>query len=353
VLIESSCSEKAAFEPAPPVAHAGISERRQDETFCAAATSTVVAEPRPVTARVADTRRLLRVIAAFTAVYLIWGSTYLGIRFAIASISPFLMAGVRFFCAGALLYGFMRLRGARPPNAKDWRTAAIVGGCLIFVGNGGVTYAEQFVSSGTVAVLIAIVPAFMALLGWLTGTGSKPRAAVWFGIAVATIGVAVMVHPSSSLTASPHQTLGIGIVLFGAAIWSAGSLYGARSRQTASPFLMAAMQMLCGGAFMIVTAVMRGELRTFAPAAITLPSMIAMVYLVLVGSIVGFTAYLWLLRNVEPTRVATYAYVNPIVAVLLGRVIGGERFTPQLLTGSALVVAGVALIVTFRAPSQK
>jgi drug/metabolite transporter (DMT)-like permease len=296
--------------------------------------------------------RLVRVVLAFAAVYLIWGSTFLGIRIAIQTIPPGIMAGMRWGIAGALLYAVLRWRGASPPSARDWRTAALIGGGIIFGGNGTVTYAERFIPSGTVAVIVAVVPAMMALLGWLSGITTRPRLPVWLGIALATWGVVVIARPGG-VTFGREQTVSIAILMIGELLWAAASLYAVRVHQQASGFLMAAMQMLCGGAFMLGTAALRGEFNQFDIRAVTASSVLALTYLMLIGSIIGFSAYLWLLRNVEATRVATYAYVNPIVAVFLGWLVLGEKLAPALLAGSALVVIGIALIVTFRSrPSQ-
>lgn len=291
--------------------------------------------------------RAFRVIAAFAAVYLIWGSTFLGIRIAIESIPPLLMAGVRWLSAGLGFYWFLRWRGAPRPNARDWRISAVIGCGIICAGNGSVTYAEQFIPSGTAAVIVALIPAMMALLGWWSGLLRRPRLPVWIGIALATWGVAVIVQPGR-LSFSPQLSASLVILLLGELIWSAASLYAVRARPSSSGFLIAAMQMICGGAVMLIASVLRGEMMQFDPALVTLRSLGAMTYLAAIGSIVGFTAYLWLLRNVEATRVATYAYVNPVVAVFLGTWLGGERLAPELLAGSAIVVAGIALIVTFR-----
>jgi drug/metabolite transporter (DMT)-like permease len=266
---------------------------------------------------------------------------------AIVSIPPGLMAGLRWCIAGALLYLMMRWRGAPRPSAREWRTAFLVGGGIIFGGNGSVTYAERFIPSGTAAVIVAIVPALMALLGWLSGIISRPRLPVWLGILLATGGVVVIVRPGEIRLGS-EQGLSLAILLAGELMWSAASLYAVRVVQRVPGLLMAAMQMLCGGALLLGTAALHGEFRQFNSEAVTLSSILAMSYLIVIGSFIGFSAYLWLLRNVEPTRVATYAYVNPIVAVFLGWLVLGEKIGPELLAGSALVVVGIAAIITFR-----
>lgn len=294
--------------------------------------------------------RFLHVVIAFAAVYLIWGSTFLGIRVAIETIPPLLMAGVRWIVAGSLFYAVLRWRGAPRPALREWGIAAIIGGGIILGGNGSVTYAEQFIPSGTVAIIVALVPAMMALLGWLSGSTRRPRLAVWLGIGIATAGVAVIVRPAG-VGFSGGQIWVIGVLLVGELLWSAASLFAVRAGSQTSGFLIAAMQMLCGGALMLAIAFARGEFAQFHLTAVSARSLYAIGYLATVGSIIGFSAYLWLLRNVESTRVATYAFVNPVVAVFLGSVFAGERLAPELLAGSALVVVGIALIVIFRSNS--
>ena len=291
--------------------------------------------------------RTVQIVLAFAAVYLIWGSTFLGIRVAIETIPPMIMAGLRWSAAGSLFYLCLRWRGAPRPSARDWRIAAIIGGGIIFAGNGSVTFAEQYIPSGTAAVIVALVPAVMVLMGWLSGTLSRPRLPVWAGIAIATLGVAVIVHPSA-LVFSPQLTTSLVLLTIGELLWSAASLYATRARQETSGSMMAAMQMICGGVLGLIAASFHGEFAHFNVGAVTFRSLGAMTYLASIGSIVGFSAYLWLLRNVEATRVSTYAYVNPVVAVFLGTWLGGEKLAPELLAGSALVVFGIALIVTFR-----
>lgn len=291
--------------------------------------------------------RAVQLVLAFAAVYLIWGSTFLGIRIAIETIPPMIMAGTRWTIAGWLFYLFLRWRGAPAPSSRDWRIAATIGGGIIFAGNGSVTFAEQYIPSGTAAVIVALVPAVMVLMGWWSGTLGKPRLLVWGGIALATLGVAVIVQPTA-LSFTPQLILSLVLVAIGESLWSAASLYAAHVRHEASGLMMAAMQMICGGFMGLIAATFHGEFTHFDIGAVTLRSLGAMTYLAAVGSIIGFSAFLWLLRNVDATRASTYAYVNPVVAVFLGSWLGGERLAPELLAGSALVVFGIALIVTFR-----
>jgi drug/metabolite transporter (DMT)-like permease len=291
--------------------------------------------------------RTVQVVLAFAAVYLIWGSTFLGIRVAIETIPPMIMAGLRWSVAGWLFYFFLRWRGVPVPSLRDWRSAGLIGGGIIFAGNGSVTFAEQYITSGTAAVIVALVPAVMVLMGWLSRTLPRPRLPVWCGIAIATFGVAVIVQPTA-LTFTPQLTLSLGLLTIGELLWAAASLYAARVRYETSGLMMAAMQMICGGFLGLVVASLHGEFAHFNLGAVTLRSLGAMSYLAVIGSLVGFSAFLWLLRNVEATRASTYAYVNPIVAVFLGWVVLSEKIGPELLAGSALVVIGIALIITFR-----
>ncbi|HKP93860.1 MAG TPA: EamA family transporter [Chthoniobacterales bacterium] len=305
----------------------------------------VVCDSRPSSSWVPS--RTAQIVLAFASIYLIWGSTFLGIRVALETIPPMVMAGLRWTVAGWLFYLFLRWRGAPRPSARDWRSAGLIGGGIVFAGNGSVTFAEQHIPSGTTAVIVALVPAVMVLMGWLSGTLRRPRLPVWCGIAIATFGVAVIVQPTA-LAFTPQLTLSLVLLTIGESLWAAASLYAVRVRTETSGFMMAAMQMICGGVLGLIAAFGHGEFSHFNPAAVTLRSLGAMTYLAAIGSIVGFSAFLWLLRNVEATRVSTYAYVNPVVAVFLGSWLGGEKLAPELLAGSALVVFGIALIVTFR-----
>lgn len=290
----------------------------------------------------------LAIIAAFAAVYIIWGSTYLGILFAIESIPPLLMAGTRYFSAGVLMYAIARWQGAPISGWKDWRTAAIVGAALLLGGNGGVTLAEQFIPSGLAAVIIATVPIYIALLGWLTGSAARPTPIIWFGLAGGFAGVGILLAPSFTNNAADHShtTIGMLILLFSAFSWSAGSLYSRRAKNAPSPFLAAGQQMLCGGVLLMLCGLVRGEMRHFDPHRMTWLSVGAWVYLVLIGAVVGFTAYIWLLRHCDPAKVATYAYVNPIVAVLLGSAFAGEKLTLRTLVAATLIIGSVALVIT-------
>jgi drug/metabolite transporter (DMT)-like permease len=297
---------------------------------------------------VATQPKKIAILAAFAALYLIWGSTYLGILFAIQSIPPLLMAGSRFLLAGIILYAGARLTGAPPSPRADWRTALIVGACLLLGGNGGVTLAEQYVPSGIAALLVATVPIYIALLSWLFGMSRRPSALAWAGLAGGFAGVGVLLNPALRFSAageSPHAWIGMTILLCSSLIWSAGSLYSRAAKNAPSPFLAAGQQMLCGGTLLLIAGIARGELQRFDPRLITTQSLVAFVYLVFIGGIIGYVSYAWLLRYCDPAKVATYAYVNPIVAVLLGALFAHETLSLRTLVAASLIVGSVAVVI--------
>lgn len=288
---------------------------------------------------------LVWLLAAFAAVYLIWGSTYLAIRYAIETLPPFLMAAARFLAAGGVLYAWVRLRGTPAPTRVHWRSALIVGALLLLVGNGAVVWAEHRVSSGVAALLVAVEPIWIVLLAWLRPGGTRPAARTWAGVALGLAGLVLLVGPAD-LAGGRVDALGAGLVLVGTLGWAAGSLYGQRAPFPASPFLATAMQMLAGGALMLLAGLVTGEAGRLDPSAWSARSLGALLYLAVFGSLVAFTAYVWLLRVESPSRVATYAYVNPLVAVLLGWAVAGEPLTPRVLAAAAVIVGAVVLITT-------
>jgi len=293
-------------------------------------------------------RKKTLVIIAFAALYLIWGSTYLGIRFSIETIPPFLMAGTRFVLAGIIMYAIAWSQGIGKSTWANWRTSLIIGACLLLGGNGGVTISEQFIDSGLAALIVAIVPIYIVLLGWITGMARRPTVVMWMGLAGGFLGVAVLFGPGLHVhsSAGRNPAIGISILLVTSFIWSAGSLYSRVAKHAPSPFLTAAQQMICGGILLLIAGVVTGELPQFHPTSISILSLFSFIYLVFIGAVVGYTAYIWLLRHCDPANVATYAYVNPIVAVLLGTFFAGETVTMRTLIAAALIIGSVALIIT-------
>lgn len=283
---------------------------------------------------------------AFLAVYFIWGSTYLAIRFAIETIPPFLMGGFRFLTAGLLLYGVLSLRQATPPTPAHWRSAAILGTLMLFIGNGCVVWAEQHISSSLAALLITTEPIWIVLLQWLAMGGEMPSASIWLGVSMGTVGVLLLVGDGLFSNALQVDYAGVVAVIAATLAWAVGSLYITRAQMPASPLQATSMQMLVGGALQLLLGTVRGEWAMFSPVEISMRSFLALGYLIVFGSIVAYTAYNWLARVAPPSRVATYAYINPVIAVFLGWLIGRETLTGQMLVAAALMILAVFVITT-------
>ncbi|MFO7262038.1 MAG: EamA family transporter [bacterium] len=285
-----------------------------------------------------------KLVAAFAAVYVIWGSTYLAILYAIETLPPFLMAGVRFLIAGAALYAWAWLRGARRPALVHWKSALIIGALMLVGGNGGVVWSEQRVASGLAALLVATVPLWMVLLEWVQRDGTRPDGRTLFGVALGLAGLALLVGPNALLGGERVDPLGAAALVLGSLSWAAGSLYSRRAPLPRSPLLGTAMEMLAGGALLTLLGLAVGEAGAVDLDAVSLRSILALLYLIVFGSLVGFTAYTWLLGVSTPARVSTYAYVNPVVAVLLGWAFAGEPITPRMAVAAVIIVGAVAAI---------
>jgi drug/metabolite transporter (DMT)-like permease len=288
----------------------------------------------------------LAIFFAFAALYLIWGSTYLFIRFAIDSIPPFLMAGSRYLTAGFLMYAIARAQVAKSPALVTWRSSLIVGGFLLLGGNGGVTLSEKYIDTGLAAVIVATVPIYIVLLSWITRATPRPRLPVLLGLAGGFIGVGVLMAPAIHFSANDSQrpVTGMLILLVASFLWSVGSLYSRNAMSADSPFLAAAQQMICGGALLFLAGLITREKVDLH--AISAHSIWAWIYLVLIGAIIGFSAYIYLLRHCDPAKVATYAFVNPIVAVTLGTLFAGEHLTSHTIVAAALIIGSVAIVIT-------
>lgn len=289
------------------------------------------------------------VIAALLAVYLIWGSTYLGIRIAIETIPPLLMAGLRNAGAGVILYAWAWRQGAVRPTRIHWKAAFIVGGLMLMGGNGGVTWAEQHVPSGLAALMIAATPLWITLVNWLAFDRERPTGRMAAGLAVGLCGVALLVGPADVAGGEQIDLVGAVALLLAALSWAIGSLYSRRAARPDSPMLATAMQMVGGGILLLLAGTMTGEWGDVDPGAISARSALAFVYLVLAGSLVGFTAYAWLLRHTTPARATSYAYVNPLVAVFLGWALADEPLSARIILAAAIIIGSVVVITSYRA----
>jgi drug/metabolite transporter (DMT)-like permease len=283
-----------------------------------------------------------KIALAFFSVYLFWGMTYLAMRVAVVDIPPHLMSGSRFLVAGLVLYAWARLRGHGPPTARQWRAAAIIGAFLLLGGNASVAWAEQRVPSGLAAVLIAVAPIWMVGLEWARG-GPRPQRHVSAGLLLGLLGVGLLVS-SRDPTGSGVDPVGAVILVLASASWAWGSVVSKSAALPESPFLATSMEMIAGGILLLLTAAAAGQFNGFNPAKVSTSAALAWSYLVVFGSLVGFTAYIWLLGVTSIAKAGTYAYVNPIVAVILGWAILHEPVTLRMLLGAGVILAGVALV---------
>jgi drug/metabolite transporter (DMT)-like permease len=285
----------------------------------------------------------LKLISAFAAVYVIWGSTYLGIRVAIESIPPFLMAGSRFVVSGALLYLWTRIRHEPSPTLAHWKSAAIIGLMLLVIGNGALTWAEQLIPSGIAALLAAVSPLWFVLIEWIQG-GARPSTGVVAGLLLGTLGVIVLIDPANLVGGEKINILGAMVLVLASVCWAGGSLYSRKATLPNSPLLATGMEMLAGGFGLVLLSAISGELTTFQISSVTHRSFGAYAYLTVFGSLIGFSSYIWLLRATTPTLASTYAYVNPIVAMLIGWLVADEVLSGRILLAALLIVAAVAAI---------
>lgn len=288
--------------------------------------------------------RGLAIAVALAAVYLIWGSTYLGIRFALeGGYPPLLMAGGRFLLAGAMMFAVLRFRGEAAPSRAQWKNLALMGLLMMGIGNGMVTIAEQWVSSGLAAVAIASTPLWMGLFSLMRG--QRPSGLEWVGIGIGFVGV-LWLNAGSTLSATPW---GLVALLIAPIAWAFGSIWS-KHRDLPSPFMSAAGQMITGGVMMLLAGFVTGEHFDAMP---TLKGTLSVVYLLTFGSIIGFTAYVWLLHHVRPTLAGSYAYVNPVIAVVLGAWLANEQFTVHDLGAMVVILLGVVAITLGKARAPK
>lgn len=297
----------------------------------------------------------LSVWAGMISIYLVWGSTYLAIRFAVETFPPFLMAGARNLTAGLILYTFMRLRGTPAPTRLHWRSAAIVGILLLTGGNGLVSWAETIVPSAITALLVGAVPLWMILIDWVSGRyrdpDKRPNWLAFLGVFTGFGGIALLVNPFQ-LGGAQVDLIGAGALLLGALLWAGGSLYSREAVLPKSPLLGTGMEMITGGLALLLVSGLAGEWGRFDLTAVSTKSLYGLLYLIVFGSLVGFASYTWLLRAAPTTLVSTYAYVNPVVAIFLGVLLADEVITGRMTLAAVIILASVAIITFARQPSR-
>jgi len=294
----------------------------------------------PVIERTGGIPLKIKILIAFGAIYVIWGTTYLAIRFAIATIPPFLMMGCRLLSAGTVLYSWARFRGQANPRLLQWRTAAVVGTLLFFGGQGTLAWSEQVLPSGVAALIVATTPVWMIILSHFHSPVGKLGSGAILGLALGFLGMGLIVEPTKFFGGHPVDLGVAAVLLFGTISWCSGSIYSKYANLPKSPMLVSGMTMLCGGTVLVLVGVLTGESHTLS--SVSALSLLSLFYLILFGSIIAFTAYIWLLKTVSPAKVSTYAFVNPVIAVFVGWAGGGEPLSLRILMATILMVAGVA-----------
>ncbi|GIK63922.1 MAG: drug/metabolite exporter YedA [Chloroflexota bacterium] len=283
-----------------------------------------------------------RIGLAFLAIYLIWGTTFLGIRIAVETIPAFMMAGLRFFFAGGIMMVILLARGGHFPSLRHWRSAVIVGGLMLVGGIGLVSFAEERISSGLAALVVATIPIWITLFGWLGFGGKKPSPQIFTGLGLGFVGVILLFAPA--IDADNNQLAGMGIVFIGAMFFAAGSLYSRRAPLPIDTRMSTASEMLAAGILLLGVSLLSGEPSRLDIGEISVRSIFALIYLTIFGSIIGYTAYLWLLKTVEPAKVSTNFYVNPVIAVFMGWLLADENVTLFMIIATVVILLGVAVI---------
>jgi len=284
----------------------------------------------------------VRVVLSFLAIYLVWGSTYLAIRYAIETIPPLVTAGFRHLTAGSILLAWALAKGQRPTWAQI-RASVVIGFFFFLIGHGSLHWAELYVPSGTASLLIAIEPIIVFLMSSAAARVWRLNGLLLAGIVIGLVGVGILVQ-GTGLEAGGRGAYGPFAILLGAVSWSYGIIYSRRSKLSGSPLLLSALSLLAGALMLLAAAGVTGEMREFSPSQVTLKSWLGLAYLIVFGSVIAFTAYNWLLEHYSPTLVATHTYVNPVVAVFLGWLLAGEAITLKVGIAATLVVGAVALV---------
>ena len=293
-----------------------------------------------------------KIILGFAAIYIIWGSTYLAIRLGVETIPPFLMAGVRFLIGGSLFYVYCIYKKAVKPTRKQWLSTAIVGTLLLVGGNGLVSWGEEFVPSGLAALLIATVPIWIVIFNAFHSRGSRPKFTVVVGIILGFLGVIALINPTNIGGFAEIDHFGALLIILASMFWALGSVYSKYADMPKSMIIAGGMQMIIAGVLLIILSMLTGELQDFELANVTSISLLSLGYLITFGC-VGYGSYIWLLQVTEPSNVATYAYVNPVIALFLGHLLASETISLWTIGCSTLILVSVIIIISFNRKSQK
>ena len=286
-----------------------------------------------------------RIWLALITIYLAWGSTYLAIHFAVQSITPFFMTGVRFMVAGLILYLWRRLAGDLAPTYTQWRSGVLIGSLLLVGGIGGLTWAEQYVPSGIAALIAAAIPLWVVLIETVRRGGNRPTRLTTIGVLIGMAGIIILINPmGSSDNPFEYNPIGVVVLLLAALSWAIGSVYSHKAELPKSALLGTGMELLAGSAGAFILGLVTGETGRLDLSGITLVSVAGLVYLIVVGSLLGFVCYTWLLREAPTTLVVTYAYINPLVAVILGTLLAQEILTTRVIIATPLILSAVVLI---------
>jgi drug/metabolite transporter (DMT)-like permease len=293
-----------------------------------------------------------RITLAFIYVYIAWGATYMALHYALESLPPFLIVGGRFITAGVILLALLRFfqhGHFHWGSLREWRDALVVGTLLLVGGNGGVAWAQQYVTTSVAALIFGSMPLCIILFDWIRPQGTAPSVRTGIGLACGFVGLCILIKPSASSPDSPMELWGKLVLIFAACSWSAGAIYSRHVHAKGSPLLPMARQMISGGGVLLIISFFHDHWDRLSLAKVSLSSWLGFLYLVVFGSLFGFTAYVWLMRVSTPERVSTVSYVNLVVAVLLGLTLGGEPVTPRVVIGAGIIVGSVILVLKKRA----
>lgn len=292
-----------------------------------------------------NTRLTLPIIGALLSVYFFWGTTYLAMKFAIETFQPHTMLGIRFVTAGALMFAWSWIRERPSITWKQWRGASIVGGLMLLGGTGGVAWSQQYVPSNIAAIVVAAVPLWIALIRWVALRHDRPGRLTTIGLLLGFAGIIMLVRSTSGPTAAQGHLAGLAMLVFASLSWASGSLFSRVADLPGSPVLAISMQMLTGGFFCLIAGLAIGGAEQIDLWSVSLRSAVALGYLVVFGSVIGFSSYIWLLKKTDPALASSYAYVNPVVAIVLGWLLAGESLNSGSLAATGVILLGVILIV--------